>query len=645
MEAKRSALPLLRAPRSHVLTGARAAITSTWALGALVFVATWGGGGAAPTPYSVDISMHAGLNLAAAQGLNFGPDLDFTYGPLAFLKTYLVFYVWPARLAALYGIALHLALCVSLVWAARRSFPLLVAIPLALGAALLLRGDVSAAAIRDDGAVVVLAFIWCIAALGDRPPSWSRRLVVLGGGPFAAIELLAKLNTGVIVLTLLTVTVIALEGDRRRNVVTFAAAFAASIAALWFAVGQGLGDVPDFVGATAQIVSGYSSGAYLEWTTRDYDYLLAPLVIAAAVAIAWVSARGDPTRRRTVILALVAYVAFADLKGGFVSHDVFHMAVFYSTMLGICLAFPVPERPRIRFGAAILIAAVGAAGLSATWDGYPMTDPIESVSNGASTVATLADTGRLERDITSSRASLMAAYDLDDRMLAMLEDHSVHVDPSEAAAVWAYQLDWRPLPVFQSYVAWTEDLDERNAEVVAAADGPERILRRPGNPLGRFPAFESPAAMLAMLCHFAPLRTTDDWEVLGRVGDRCGEPEAIGGAEARYGEPIPVPSAGRDEVVFARVRGLEASGLERLVTLLYRARPRQVSFDGGPSYTLTSGTAADGLLLRAPARVDYPGPFALAPNANNVTFLLSGSSSDDRITIDFFSMPVRPLRR
>ena len=44
----------------------------------------------------------------------------------------------------------------------------------------------------------------------------------------------------------------------------------------------------------------------------------------------------------------------------------------------------------------------------------------------------------------------------------------MHLDPSEAAAVWAYELDWRPLPVFQPYIAWTQDLDERNAEAVAS---------------------------------------------------------------------------------------------------------------------------------------------------------------------------------
>ena len=70
--------------------------------------------------------------MAAVRGLEFGPDVIFTYGPLGFLKSYMVFYAGPARLAALYGIVLHLALSVSLVWAIRRNFGAVLAVALAL---------------------------------------------------------------------------------------------------------------------------------------------------------------------------------------------------------------------------------------------------------------------------------------------------------------------------------------------------------------------------------------------------------------------------------------------------------------------------------------------------------------------------------
>ena len=122
MEAKPGTLPLPRTTRSPTLATVLSVVSSTWALGGLVFVVTWGGGFAEALTPSIDHSMHAGLQMASAQGLDYGPQLIFTYGPLGFLKSYLAFVEGPARLAALYGIALHLALSISLVWAIRRNF-------------------------------------------------------------------------------------------------------------------------------------------------------------------------------------------------------------------------------------------------------------------------------------------------------------------------------------------------------------------------------------------------------------------------------------------------------------------------------------------------------------------------------------------
>ena len=125
-------------PTDHL----RTVLSSTWALGVLVFVADLGRGRRAPVRPSLDVSSHAGLNMAASAGLGPRPRRSSSpIGPLGFLKSYLVFYEWPARLATLYGLALHLALSISLVWAARRNFPLVVAVAVALVAAALLRGD------------------------------------------------------------------------------------------------------------------------------------------------------------------------------------------------------------------------------------------------------------------------------------------------------------------------------------------------------------------------------------------------------------------------------------------------------------------------------------------------------------------------
>lgn len=645
MEAKRTPLLVPAMPRARLPARAREIASSNWALGVLVFALTWGGGMIEAQTPSIDQSFFAGYNMAAVQGLHFGTDIVLTYGPLGFLKTYLLFYEWPARLAALYGIALHLALSVSVLWAVRRNFGLAIGVAVALVAALLMRGDESAVGIRDDASVIVLALIWCVAAVGRDAPDWARRIVLYGGGPFAALELLTKLNTGLIVVALVVIATIAMDDSRRRNLAILAGTFLTTATALWFAAGQGIGDVVPYLRGSWDIVSGYSSGARIEWNPnqRDYDYFLAPALVLGAGGLAWISARDLPPRRRVAVLAMVAMVSFTAGKGGFVAHDYYHMATLYGTMLGVLIALPLPPMPRLRLGAFAALAAAAVGGFSTHVPGYPLTNPLENLRNGAATVARLVDGGRLADDIAENRATLTANYDLDPRSLELLRGHSVHIEPSEAAAAWAYRLDWEPLPVFQPYAAWTPDLDDRNADALASSDGPERILRQDLNALGRYPAFESPAAMVAMLCNFRAARTTPDWQVLTRTDDRCGEAQPLGSAEGSYGEPIAIPSAPAGSVVVGRVHGIQDSGLDRLRTALVRSRGRQVVFEGDPTlYTFIPTTAADGLILRAPPKLDFPRPFALAPNAPSMTFLLNGGPAQRSITVDFYSLPVAP---
>lgn len=643
MDAHRAPVAAPSAFSFHLPATVSAIASSTWFLGFVVFALTWGGGIVPLTTPSIDISFHAALNMAAQRGFDYGTDIVFTYGPLGFLKSYELFFADTARLAALYGIALHFALATSLVWALRRNFALAIAIALALVTAAFARGDESALGIRDDAAVIIVALLWCVAALSRDAPPLARQLVVYGGGPFAAIELLSKLNTGVIVLGLVGLTVLAIEEQRWRNLATLSVTFLLTSLALWFAAGQGIDDVWPYVSGSLDVISGYSTGARLDWQVRDYDYWLGPVLVALVGGLAWLTTRGLAWRRRGPILLMFAVVAYSGAKGAYVAHDYYHMAVYYTTLLGMCLVLTLPPGAGIRWLALGASAAMIVAAFTTRVPGYPMTNPIENLSSGADTIARLVDSGRLEQAISDARAGEIAAYGLDKRTLALLEGHSVHIDPSEIAVAWAHELDWRPLPVFQAYGAWTESLDQRNADAVASAShGPQRILRQNLNALGRYPGYESPAAMIAMLCNFRALHTTEQWQVLGRVPDRCGEPAPIGSAQGTYGTNIAIPSAPPGSIVFGRVEGVEDTGLRALVSTLTRPEVRQVQFDGGPTSTFITGTAGDGLIFSAPPEIDFPAPFALAPNAAQVTFLLNGGAADDPITIDFYAMAVRP---
>jgi hypothetical protein len=244
---------------------------------------------------------------------------------------------------------------------------------------------------------------------------------------------------------------------------------------------------------------------------------------------------------------------------------------------------------------------------------------------------------------------------LDPRTKRLIGDRPVAVYPWDAALAWALDLDWHPLPVIQSYSAYTPSLDRRNADAAASADGPRLILRHafdPANPDasrpqsidGRSLAYESPATTLAILCNFRAVRTTENHQLLARTPNRCGPERELGSVTADYGEGVRVPRAHGNEVVLARVSGLAPSGLEWLRTDLYRAAPRYVIFDGGLTYRIVAANAGDGLIMSAPTRLDFPRPWAFAPNSQTVTFEHDSEAltSSGPLRISFYAMPVRP---
>jgi hypothetical protein len=242
---------------------------------------------------------------------------------------------------------------------------------------------------------------------------------------------------------------------------------------------------------------------------------------------------------------------------------------------------------------------------------------------------------------------MQGTYALTPEALAALRGHSVAVEPWEVAAAWAYDLDWRPLPIFQNYSAYTSVLDRLNAEAVEDPAGPERLLREnqlavnPEFPTAdldnRFGGWDPPEQARAVLCNFAPLWEDERWQVLGRVGDRCGPEREIGSVSAAAGEAVDVPRPGPGEVVFARIDGAGVSGLEHVQAFLFHAASRHAVVNGTTRYRLVPETAGDGLLLRAAPGIVPPGPFDPVPDAR--TLAVEGGA--DRITYDFYALRVR----
>jgi hypothetical protein len=603
----------------------------TAAFGVVVAILTWDYVQVAPT-FGLDASWILGINLAASGGLDHGTQIAFTFGPLGFLEQPMVIDGLLSTLAAVYLFGLRALLAASLLWAARRSFPWPAAVAIAFVVAVTIPRTVGSVALA-------LTLLWCLLALQPDAPRWTVRALVYGGGALAAVEALVKLNTGLTVLIAVTIAVMGLPGDRLRNLGRFAATAAATFVVLWFAAGQGIGNFDDYVRTSFELVSGYQRAMQLEQGAVSWDWAAALIVVIACLGL--VAGGLGKRRARFAMVALVAIFAFSLEKYGFVRHEPGHAGVLLGVLVVVWLT------PRWRGQGRILaVSAVAVIALAYVLVADEHLNTLISPRTAVNQLADLVIPSQRDEAADAARAVLVAGYAVDPQMLERIGSAPVDVRPWEIGLVWAYGLNWQPLPVIQDYAAYTPQLDRLNADALAAPDGPRFVLRHLGYQSsysleGRLAVFDAPLEQRGLLCDFTPAMTTSTYQLLERGRDRCGPERDLGTVEAAFGEPVAIPQGRPGEAVFARIDGAGSQGIERLRSFAYEEALRTVTL-GDISTRFETATAPDGLLLRAPAGADFPKPFALALNAPTIAIDSQGgfATSDGPLEMHFFAVPI-----
>jgi hypothetical protein len=622
---------------------------STPLIGFVIGVLTWPMDSITPST-GPDPSWVTGLYLAFERGMHFGTEVIFTYGPLGFIEVPSLQDSGLWMIGIVYQSALHVAIAITVLWAARRALPLVAAIGLTYVALIIS---------PLPATVVVLAFIWCFAALSDRAPGFALPLVVFGGASLTAIELLGKANYGVSVLVFCSLAVVGAR-DRRHNVPWFAGIALAGFLVLWFGAQQGLSNLPEFISNSIQIISGYSRAMSNDVGDVAWERPYALIAIALLVGGAVLATRGERAPQRAASLALVATFAFLSFKQGFVRQGPGGSSDFFALMLiaAIGISWRLPERlgrlpsrlPAVALFAPMLAMAIATMPIPF---GTSL-KPADHLSALGEQAHAFASRGERERIRDEASAEMRSLYALDRRTLELIGDEPVHIDPWEIGVAWIYGLNWHPLPTVQDYSAYTQKLDQINARALSTPDGPARILRQnaklfvpniPDSSIdGRYAAWDPPAQHRAMLCHYEAVYTTERWQVLDRVPNRCGPPRLIETVQSETEREIDVPvAAGKDEVVFARLHGAGVEGWESMRSMLYRARQRTVTLDGYAVWRLVPDTAGDGLLMRVPKSVDYPEPFQAPFDAQTMSVQIQGAAPRP-LSVEFFSQHVQPLR-
>ncbi|MCV7149204.1 hypothetical protein AWC22_27190 [Mycobacterium riyadhense] len=593
----------------------------------------------------LDPSWEAVVALAPIQHIPWGPGVVFTYGPLGYLQTTAYYSFGQAVLATVYQFfvvaALFLGIAAVLRQRCRSMTSLIGAFFATWMAAILQVGHGTALGMMYPELVILAAFTWASIPILQQDPKRSTVLItccVLGA--VSGLQLLVKFNTGLTVLVIALVASLLLGWRAMGRHCATVATFAASAALGWVLTGQRVGNLTAWLTSSSEILSGYNGSQALPLTR-----LAVPALVLSA---AWITAlfvtfvRGVPQIPRSFVL-LVGVLTLITFKSAFGRFDIWHFSMLLGVIVvAVVLAPGLPTRRRVW----VLVAVVFVFAFN---DGALLIvrrveTAVQGPAQSIDRLLTLAVPGRVEQRIEHAKANQRATYVVPERFIKTIGSQTVHIDPDETSVVWAYDLAWRPAPVFATYSAYTPSLDRLNSDRLA--EGPEFVLSRVSAKLpatgidNRLGTQESPLYSRALLCNYTLSGVENHWALFTRTRSRCGPLIPLSEVHVGNNNSVRVPAPSGSDIAILAAIDLEPTVVDRLFDgTIVPLTTFAVVLDG-VSYRLVAGNAAEPFLLVSPASVDGTN---LDIHAHNIGVGRTRSLGQDAVhaRVRFFEMSVR----
>ena len=568
----------------------------------------------------LDSSWMLGLQLAHAQGLHWGTQVSWTYGPLGFLTVWYPSDTLTWLIGLLARLAVHFLFLGTLASTLRR-----VRAPAWIWVAATVAFVVDGYAIGfplgflNEAPTLAVLLLWgCLDTTID--PGRQQLAMASAAGLLLAVMVLTKESFMLLAPALLVVFVLAgLIRRRGRAVVATLATLVLALVALWAATGQSVDGVVPFVRTSISVSSGYSEAMQLGgvdvWVLAG---VAVPAALAALALLSWWRAWW----RALIMVLFLLPLTVIEFKEGFVREEAlsghpqlaFGGYVLVSVLVLVALAAEPARHETTRravWGVACAVL-LGAVCIGVPNTPTPLLGVGDRVSQVRMSVHLLVSPSYRRFVHDQLDGQIRAEAPLPSTVLSAVSGHSVDIMPTSIAVLYAYGLDWRPRPVLQSYSAYTPYLDQLDAAFLAGPDAPDRIIYSPGSIDARMPLWDEPSALRTLLSRYEPITpVADGMVVLARrpvpidlstteVGHTC----------ASFGQPIAVPTTA-SRWMFARI-DMPMSLWGRLRTTALRAPVVTVDIiraDGSTDeFRFLPTTATDGVILTdtSPAATAIP---------------------------------------
>ena len=583
-----------------------------------------------PTPsLGLDPSWRASLAMAFVHHLHWGPQIDYTYGPLGFLISPVLYYQSTALLSMAF-VVIELWLVISaILHLARR----ILSLPWAVLSAYVLGITVVDLA-PPETILFIFSFMLLVRSIGSN----ERREIYVAAelGAFAAVGGLIVTSVGIESIAFVAILA-ATSREWWKSLVAGLAGLSAIAVVLWPLVGGPFSDLPTYLRYTRSLASGYGSalGIGSAASIGKYGLLVGCLAIAATLIVAVRTRFGREFVRLTLatgaLLALITYEGFIRDDH---AHELRALALLPIVPLIIIAVCRLPRRTLVLVAAAVVASWSGSGTAPAGF-----LSPIGNVGHIFGEIADVTIPSRAAAGIANNRAYLQAFYAVDPTLIHLIDSGSVAVAPWENQVIWAYDLSrWDPEPTLQGFAAFTDSLDALDAEFLASSVAPQHILETlPVDVDGRYFGWDPPSTQLATVCNYEFTSSVAGWAVLTHRQDLCGPPRRVSSVLMRPGAIYSVPTAGPGKIIVAAFSGIGSSATFQLSSLIWKAPAATVNIQTGGEWgpvRLTAATQSDFHVLKVP----YPAGADVQFSFWNITALQLGAVYSSSVRVTFYSL-------
>ena len=462
------------------------------------------------------LSEKAVLSYAHQHGLQFGKDIVFTYGPLGFLVSrYFFSHAAGIRMATDFATCFATALGICLVaWRLSTVWKWLL-----LALVIFLCANIDP---RADLILYIGLFSWGLLCFLDSGLRLALSTSIFIG--LAAFSVLVKANFLVLVgfSSLLIVLDLGVRGKIRAAgwlVVGFTSAFLWG----WHAAGQDLSNIKSFFLNSIPIILGYDQTVGIEGLQilQQRGWMTLPLILAAAAIRTLTAFEGtgpQPRLRRALLFVWTTALIFIIWKHGFVRAGLFHSGFYFGLVPILALALEALPSERIKAtnwsrslaGLCCLICLLTLISLFFADLKSSLLQPFRAIPANLSALLRPAE---FQRQMLDAQKTQLAETDLP-RIRKLVARAPVDVFGQDQLYAVINGLNYRPRPIFQSYMAYNTALARMNEQFYFSKTSPEYVLFRLTPVDRRYAPLEDGAVLRDLLVNYEPVEGENQFLLL-----------------------------------------------------------------------------------------------------------------------------------